>query len=60
VATGRARVPVRPSSVTSWIDTVPQTQRRYRIHPCEVWWVDSTVVSSIGHPHRGQDMTGLL
>jgi hypothetical protein len=57
-ATGRARVPAVPSSVTSWIDTVPQTQRRYRTQPCEVWWVDSTAVSSMGHPHCGQLMSG--
>jgi hypothetical protein len=51
-ATDRAWVPASSPRVTSSIATDPQTQRRYRIHPCDVWCVDSTVASSLGQPHR--------
>jgi hypothetical protein len=54
--TGSTRLPLRPPSVTSSIATVPHTQRRYRTHPCDVRWVDSTAASSLGQPHRPQRM----
>jgi hypothetical protein len=55
-ATGAATVPELPPRVTSWIDIVPHTQRRYRTHPSDVEWVDSTFASSAGHPQRAHLM----